>query len=88
MSIAPKTLAAIAEAIQLNPSAAILRSRFPDIHFTECSEDDVSPRIKPVMDANSHLLFLVTGRSGHCLEFTPDLEHATGVVVASKVDEE
>jgi len=86
--ITPQKLAAIAEAVQLDPAAAALRGRFPDVHFTECSEDDVSPRISPVLDAHSHQLYLVTGKSGHCLEFTQDFNDATGVVVACKVDDE
>ena len=84
----PQTLVAVAEAVQLNPSAAILRARFPDLHFTECSEDDVSPRFAPQLETAGHALFLVSGASGHCLELTNDFSLATGVVVASKVDDE
>ncbi|MEY4592124.1 MAG: hypothetical protein RIR18_1019 [Pseudomonadota bacterium] len=81
-------LNAIAEAVRIDASAQTLRLKFPGIHFTECSEDDISPRILPTLDAGAYLLYPISGKSGHCLEFTADLANATGIVVAAKADEE
>jgi hypothetical protein len=88
MSLNETLLKAVVEAIQLNPSVITLRQQFPDLHFTECSDDDVSPRVKPVLTLEQYNLYLVSGKSGHCLEFTTDLASATGVVVAARDDEE
>jgi len=84
----PETLATVAAAVQVNPAMAALRAQFPDLHFTECSEDDVSPRFSPKLETAGHALFLVSGASGHCLELTNDFNLATGVVIASKVDDQ
>lgn len=83
-----ETLAQIQKAVALLPPSHTdmtgLRSNFPAVHFTLCSEDDVSPRIPVVAEAGDYVLYLVSGASGHCLAFTPDLVAASGVVVASK----
>ena len=86
--ISAQTLAAVAEVVQLNPDAAVIRGLFPDLHFTECSEDDVSPRFKPALNLDQYDLYLISGASGHCLELTNDAATATGILVAAKVDEE
>ncbi|MBK7900359.1 MAG: hypothetical protein KA603_10490 [Azonexus sp.] len=86
--ITPTTLARVGEAVLLDPRTAILRQRFPDLHFTECSEDDVSPRYKPAFTVDGYDLYLVSGASGHCLEFTGDHDAATGILIAAKVDGE
>ncbi len=57
-----------------------LRAKFEDFHFTYCMDDDVVAT-NPVYEGTSFNLYLVDG-GGHCLCFTPDLERATGVVVA------
>lgn len=57
-----------------------LRSRFPDIHFTYCMDDDVYAA-SPVLEGDSFNLYLIDSRS-HCLAFTQDSEIATGIVVA------
>jgi hypothetical protein len=82
--ISADTLAAVTAAVRLDASVAGLRSRFPALHFTECSEDDVSYRAKPVADVAGHRLFLVSGATGHCLALTNDPEAATGVLVAAR----
>lgn len=79
----PDQLESVIGAVQTTADLNGLRGRFPDLHFTFCSEDDVSPRIAPVAEAGDYLIYLVSGASGHCLAFTPDLAGATGVVVAS-----
>lgn len=84
--IAADTLAAVTAAVRKDASLAALRSQFPTLHFTECSEDDISPRAKAVADMDGYSLFLVSGASGHCLALTNDCDTATGIVVASKVD--
>lgn len=86
--IAADTLAAVVGAVQAQASIASLRAGFPAIHFTECSEDDVSPRAKPVADAGSHHIYLVAGHTGHCLALTNDFEAATGILVAAKLDDD
>lgn len=86
--ISADTLNAVTAAVRLDGSVTGLRRRFPALHFTECSEDDLSYRAKPVADAGDYRLFLVSGASGHCLELTSDPDTATGVVVAAKVNDE
>ena len=86
--ISPAQLALVAEATLLDPRAASLRRRFPDLHFTECSEDDVSPLYQPAFSVDGHDLYLVSGASGQCLALTNNAASATGILVAAKVDEE
>ena len=86
--ITPAQLARVGEATLLDSRAAMLRQRFPDLHFTECSEDDISPRFKPAFTVEGYDLYLITGATGHCLELTNDSGIATGILIASKVDEE
>ncbi|KAB2922304.1 MAG: hypothetical protein F9K30_12680 [Dechloromonas sp.] len=81
-------LVQVGEATQLDARAASLRQRFPALHFTECSEDDVSPRYQPALSVSGYDLYLISGASGHCLEFTNDAATATGILVATKVDDE
>ena len=82
-----QTLARFGEAVRADPSAGALRAKFPDIHFTECSADDVNPRFQPVLDTGSHELYLISGSTGHCLAITADPEAATGIIVACKSDD-
>lgn len=57
-----------------------LRSRFPDIHFTYCMDDDVVAA-SPVYEAKTFNLYLIDGRN-HCLCFTQEMDVASGIVVA------
>ena len=59
---------------------AALRSDYPGLHFTYCSDDDL-PNDGPAMEQQRFNLYLVDGRE-HCLCMTRDFTHATGVVVA------
>ncbi len=86
--ITPTLLARIGEAALLDARASVLRQRFPDLHFTECSEDDVSPRYQAAFGVAGYDLYLISGASGHCLELTNDPAVATGILVAAKVDDE
>lgn len=86
--ISSTAIADILAALRGQDGAAGLRAAFPGIHFTECSEDDISPRAKPVAETENHLLYLVTGATGHCLALTNDFDIASGVVVARKSEGE
>lgn len=86
--ITPAKLVQVGEAVMLDARAAALRQRFPDLHFTECSEDDVSPLYKSALDVDGYNLYLISGASGHCLALTNDAASATGILVAATVDEE
>jgi hypothetical protein len=86
--ISPSQLAQVGEAAPLDARAASLRQRFPTLHFTECSEDDVSPRFQPAFSIEGYDLFLISGATGHCLALTNDAASATGILVAAKVDAE
>lgn len=86
--ISAEQLAKVGEAARANASAAALRQSFPDLHFTECSEDDVSPRYKAALAIDGYALYLITGASGHCLELTNDPGIATGVLVAATADDD
>lgn len=78
----------VGEATLLDARAASLRQRFPDLHFTECSEDDVSPLYQPALSVDRYDLYMISGSSGHCLALTNTPEAATGILVAAKVDDE
>jgi hypothetical protein len=86
--ISPARIVQVGEATLLDARAASLRQRFPDLHFTECSEDDVSPRYQPALSVEGYDLFLISGSSGHCLALTNDAANATGILIAAKVDDE
>lgn len=86
--ITPTILARVGEATLLDARATVLRQRFPDLHFTECSEDDVSPRYKAAFTVDGYNLYLISGASGHCLELTNDAAIATGILIAAKADDE
>lgn len=85
--ISPELLAEVGAAAEQDASAAALRQRFPKLHFTECSEDDISPRFKPASAIPGYDIYLISGASGHCLELTNDSNIATGILIAAKVDE-
>jgi hypothetical protein len=63
-----------------------LRTRYPGVHFTYCMDDDVGP-IEPHLKAQGFNVYLVDGND-HCLKFTRQLEHATGVVLAEVIDDD
>lgn len=86
--ISPSQLAMVGEAALLDARAGSLRRRFPELHFSECSEDDVSPRYQQAFTVAGYDLFLITGATGHCLELTNNADIATGILIASKVDDE
>jgi len=60
---------------------ARLRDRFPEAHFSICSDDDTPPGISPATGNRFCNLYYVDGRN-HCLKLTTDAETATGLLVA------
>ncbi len=86
--ISPLQLVQVGEALQLNAHLPALRQRFPALHFSECGEDDVSPRYHAAFSFEGYALYLISGASGHCLELTNDPATATGILVAAKVDDQ
>ena len=54
-------LVRVGEATLLDARAASLRQRFPELHFTECSEDDVSPRFQAAFSVEGYDLYLING---------------------------
>ena len=63
-----------------------LRGRYPGVHFTYCMDDDVGSQT-PCLSRPGFNLYLVDGRE-HCLKFTGDLDHATGLVVAEVIPDD
>lgn len=57
-----------------------LRTSWPDIHFTFCSEDDIC-QARPVYESDMFYIYLVDSRN-HCLSFTSNYQVASGVVIA------
>ncbi len=57
-----------------------LRNKWPSIHFTYCSDDDVCgpPAIR---ESDGFSMYLIDSRD-HCLNFTSNPEIATGLVLA------
>ena len=62
-----------------------LRNKWPNIHFTYCSDDDVCgpPAIR---ESNGFSMYLIDSRD-HCLSFTSSTEVATGLVLAEHEDD-
>lgn len=85
--ITPELIAKVGAAVKQNAAASYLRPLFPEIHFTECSADDVNARFTPVLETDAYELYLISGASGHCLEVTADYNGATGIIVAAKSDD-
>lgn len=86
----PDTIAAIADALQgmglSEQSLAALRSSHPRIHFTYCMDDDVGA-LNPYASRPGFNIYLVDGRE-HCLKFTGEISHATGLVLAEVIEDD
>jgi hypothetical protein len=76
-----QVIAIITRAGASTESVAALREAFPDLHFTYCLDDEIGAGIAPLREADGFNLYLVDGRN-HCLNFTPDINAATGMVLA------
>lgn len=57
-----------------------LRGKWPEIHFTYCSDDDVCGP-KAIRETDYFSIYLIDSRN-HCLSFTSNPEIATGLVLA------
>lgn len=80
-------LARVGEAVLVDPRPVALRQRFPNLHFTECAEDDINPRYRAAFGVEGFNFYLISGSSGHCLELTNDPGAATGLLIAALADE-
>lgn len=63
-----------------------LRASYPEIHFTYCSDDDVGI-LNPYLSRPGFNIYLVDGRE-HCMKFTSEIDHATGLVLAEVIEDE
>ena len=61
-----------------------LRSKFPDLHFTWCMDDDIGTE-KALLERQRFNLYLVNGQK-HCLTLTTDPAIANGVVIAEVIE--
>jgi hypothetical protein len=88
--LTPEILEAVAtEVAELGLSEQnlmVLRAHHPDLHFTYCMDDDVGYET-PFLSQPGFRIYLVDGRE-HCLKFTGDIAHATGLVVAEVLDDD
>ncbi len=86
--ITAQQLVAVGAATLVDPRLASIRQRFPDLHFSECGADDVSPNYQPALGVDGYDLYLIAGAPGHCLALTSDPAVATGVLIAARGDEQ
>ena len=57
-----------------------LRNKWPNIHFTYCSDDDICGP-ESICQSEGFSMYLIDS-SDHCLRFTSNAELATGLVLA------
>jgi hypothetical protein len=80
----PEQLASVVEQVEqrglADSNLTDLRGHFPELHFTWCLDDDVCG-LQPAAQGKGFNVYLVDS-SNHCLCFTPNLEAASGVVIA------
>lgn len=62
-----------------------LRQQFNDLHFTYCMDDDMNAS-KPYKACEGFNVYLVSS-ADHCSTLTPDIELASGVVLAEVIDD-
>ena len=86
----PERLDAIAQSVASISTAddllACLRADYPELRFSQCSEDDIPARLQPQLAAEGFGLYLMDTRE-HCITLTNDLNAASGVVIAWRNDE-
>ena len=84
--IDPALIERLADGVQrqgLDEAAvAALRSAYPELHFTVCDDDDVPARLAPVAERPGFNVYLVDAGE-HCVKFTTEPAHASGLVFAS-----
>lgn len=82
-----ETIATELEGLGLSEQAlSTLRSSHPNIHFTYCMDDDIGVQ-NPYLSRPGFNIYLVDGRE-HCMKFTSDIGHATGLVLAEVIDDD
>ena len=59
-----------------------LRSKLPDVRFTQCDAEDMEDR-QPYLTRPGYQVFLLSS-DGHCLAVTQDVERAVGLVLAEE----
>ncbi|MDD2893244.1 MAG: DUF6129 family protein [Halothiobacillaceae bacterium] len=63
-----------------------LRADYPELRFSQCSEDDIPARLQPVLASEGFDLYLMDTRE-HCITLSNDLDTASGVVIAWRNDD-
>ena len=66
---------------------AVLRNKFPEIHFNWCFDDDIGATAKPYSEGKGFNLYLVNS-DNHCSCLTNDPESSSGVVIAEVIDDD
>ena len=89
--LAQETVAGIAAEVEAGgglseQALAALRASHPNIHFTYCMDDDVGVQT-PYASRPGFKLYLVDGRE-HCMKFTREISHATGLVLAEVIEDD
>ena len=88
--LTPETVEAIANELAglglSEQSLGALRSSHPKIHFTYCMDDDVGVQ-NPFVSRPGFNIYLVDGRE-HCMKFTSEIGHATGLVLAEVIEDD
>ena len=80
-SLLERVMAVVSPQLGYDEQARQLRTAFPGVHITVCSEDDVPPRLPPAAENAACCLYYVDANE-HCLKLTTDADAATGVAVA------
>jgi hypothetical protein len=88
--LSAETVAAVADELERlglsEQSLGALRAGHPGVHFTYCMDDDVGA-MEPYASRPGFNIYLVDGRE-HCLKFTADVGHATGLVLAEVIPDD
>lgn len=69
------------------PVVSSMRTRWPNLRFTYCSDDDMPANLQPALSGEGFNLYLIAN-GDHCLALTKDPAVAIGVVVAEVVADE
>lgn len=64
-----------------------MRTRWPNLRFTFCSDDDIPPKLPPALTGQGFNLYLIAN-GDHCLTLTKVPELAIGVVVAEVIEDD
>jgi hypothetical protein len=84
--IAPALIEQLADRLEgqsLDEAAvAALRAACPGLHLTVCDDDDVPARLAPAARRAGFNVYLVDAGE-HCVKFTTEPAHASGLVFAS-----